>query len=164
MWTKFVPKISAPRSKVPASTFALVLTPNNTDHFLKRFSLVQHVQTHPYIWVNKDWQWRIGESNRWKTHLLPNQIHTTLSQDESHCMHLPFVSISMDTFMSHVTPVDPNTIFNILLYFFVCLRVSERMKLCACWCALWITVSLLHRVLFHWQSAFVTFNFRFGFH
>lgn len=50
----------------------------NTDHLLKypgRHELAKKTQpaVHTYVWVNKDWQWRMAESNGWKPYLLAIQ-------------------------------------------------------------------------------------------
>lgn len=47
----------------------------------------------PYIFVNRDWQWRIGESNRWKDlSCCCGELCTSTTQDNSHSLsHMHFI-------------------------------------------------------------------------
>lgn len=87
-------KASALRNKVPVSISEFSLALKTILTIFAQALSSTHTHTSPYISANKDWQWRIGESNRWKTHLLPIQIHNTFSRRIAFahtCIyHLPF--------------------------------------------------------------------------
>lgn len=86
---------------------------NNTDRWLcvrervfelwNRYSQKAH---RPYIFVNRDWQWRIGESNRWKDlSCCCGELCTSTTQDNSHSLsHMHFICFPFWTVRERLPP------------------------------------------------------------